>query len=243
MTDYRRPRNSGEKVARRLARYRVAIALVDRDEASPQLRRAVELLREGRNGIQIGKEMGIARSTAYQLLNDPHGVASQARKAKAQRPCVDCGKPCNMDGRTTEPAERCLVCSKAKQVAEARWKPAAILEAIRRWAATYGAPPQGKRLELGECRGVPRVPAWRVALLEHRSQRLRVLQRCRKGRRVQALHGARGPAPQATDQRAVGRHGCPMRGARRRQSIGHPRANQGRGQASLGTSQKPRHER
>lgn len=76
--------------------------------------RAVEAARlkaEGLNGIQIAERMGVSRSYAYDLLNDPAGDRDRARKASYRGECIDCGAAttgCN--GRDRAP-DRCLSCT------------------------------------------------------------------------------------------------------------------------------------
>ena len=138
---YRRSRDEAEKVERRLARYPEALVLVEQGRAPALTKSAVELLKSGHHGLEIASKLGVSRSRVYESLNDPTGEKSRARKAKAQRPCVDCGEPCNMDGSRSEPSERCHRCACAKQSAGAKWKPDTVLEAIRRWASEHGSPP------------------------------------------------------------------------------------------------------
>jgi hypothetical protein len=137
----RRSLSDAEKLERRLLRYADTLALVEAGEAPEQTRVAVDLLREGLIGEQIAERMGISRSRVYELLNDPLGTKTAARKARGQRRCLDCGTPCNTNGRVSEPAVRCKACARARQSADAKWQAPQIIEAIQRWAAEHGGVP------------------------------------------------------------------------------------------------------
>lgn len=137
MSTYQRPRTEAEKVERRLARYPEALALVEAGQASDLTKRVVELVRAGHNGLAIASKLGVSKSRVYESLNDPTGEKSRARKAKAQRPCVDCGEPCNTDGSRSEPSERCHRCACAKQSADAKWKPDTVPPMASEWGDSF----------------------------------------------------------------------------------------------------------
>lgn len=71
---------------------------------------AARLKAEGLNGIQVAARMGVSRSYAYELLDDPEGTKVRTRKASYSGICVDCGAPtCGNDGRSKAP-KRCAAC-------------------------------------------------------------------------------------------------------------------------------------
>lgn len=106
-------------------------------------RRAAELHAQGLNGIQIAAAMGVSRAYAYELLNDPKGEGSRARKDRYRQPCVDCGamtSGCN--GLRDTP--RCVTCANRKNGrGKTVWTREKIIAAIREWAAEHGEPPAG----------------------------------------------------------------------------------------------------
>ncbi len=91
------------------------------------------------NECQIVERLGVSRSYAYELLNDPDGSRARERKARYAGRCVDCGKPTNNSGSV--PPERCRQCRVAFVKANKRWTREAIILAIQSWAALYGTPP------------------------------------------------------------------------------------------------------
>ncbi len=72
---------------------------------------AARLLDEGLNGVQIAKRLGISRSYAYALINDPTGDGDRKRKERYGRPCIEgCGRfTSGSDGRANAPL-RCIQC-------------------------------------------------------------------------------------------------------------------------------------
>jgi hypothetical protein len=125
-------------------------------------RRAALLREQGLSGLQIARELGISRSYAYELLDDPDGLKVKARKERYAQPCVDCRAPTSGSEGRREDA-RCQSCAAAKSGREKRlWTRELIIARIREWAALHGEPP-----------AVPdwNPPAARLAHDEARAQR------------------------------------------------------------------------
>lgn len=130
-----------EKLERR---YPQAMRLIAESRAPVQTLEAAQLMAGGFVFREIGEEMGISVSRAQELLRDPLLEIAARRKARGLRPCVDCGAPCNTGGSITEPSKRCGACNHARNEAEAKWKPEAVLDAIRRWVDSHGEPPYAR---------------------------------------------------------------------------------------------------
>lgn len=128
--------SDGEKLKRRLARYSEAIRLVDEGKARPQVVEAVELLRQGLNGSEIAKRLGIARSTAFQRLGDPTDEKNHNRKLAHYGTCKGCGAPTAYD--VGKPSDHCRECAPD---AYSFWSREVIIEAIREYHDRYGRPP------------------------------------------------------------------------------------------------------
>lgn len=130
-------------------RYPQAMALIAEGKASAQTLEAAQLMAGGLVFREIGVEMGISTSRAQELLRDPLLENAARRKARGLRPCADCGRPCNTDGRVTEVSERCARCAREKASAEAKWLPENIIAAMRLWADTHGGPPKAQDWHAG----------------------------------------------------------------------------------------------
>ena len=52
---------------------------------------AVSLRERGWTGAEIARSMGISRSYASSLYNDPSGEADRKRKDSYRKPCPECG--------------------------------------------------------------------------------------------------------------------------------------------------------
>lgn len=68
--------------------------------------------RDGLTGFQIAKRMGLSKSYAYELLEDPSGEESRARKIRlaAKRACGSCGGSINLSSRRW-----CLECQRSER--------------------------------------------------------------------------------------------------------------------------------
>jgi hypothetical protein len=85
---------------------------------------------------EIGERMGVARQTVSDVLNDPTGERSRARKDRYRTPCVDCGEMTNPNGRRT--SERCGPCAHLHSRAiTRRW----IFDSFAEWHRLFGVPP------------------------------------------------------------------------------------------------------
>jgi predicted transcriptional regulator len=75
--------------------------------------RAAELHAEGLNGLQIAKALQISKTYAYELLSDPTGELTRARKERYCGTCEECGARTSYtnDGSTSE---RCAECHDAR---------------------------------------------------------------------------------------------------------------------------------
>ena len=110
--------------------------------------RASELRAQGLSYKAIARELGLPPTTVFSWLNPVYAerarMMSRAAKARRTGTCVDCGAPTRYAGHggAVAVAARCPACS-SRRTGEARrvWTPAAIADAIRWWAAEFGAPP------------------------------------------------------------------------------------------------------
>lgn len=106
---------------------------------------AARLRQEGLTGIQVAERLGISRSYAYSLLNDPDGSGDRERKRRYDLVCTDCGA--RVDGTTpgkmkNRDEPRCAACAAVKRGAEMMiWTEQRVISAIRQWAAEQGEPP------------------------------------------------------------------------------------------------------
>ena len=100
---------------------------------------AATLKAQGLNGLQIAERMGISRSYAYSLLNDPDGSGERQRKTKYDGVCKDCGGRTVGDGGL--PPERCAPCSIEYQRSSAKWTKETIIAAIHEWVRLAGRAP------------------------------------------------------------------------------------------------------
>lgn len=106
-----------------------------------RIKRATELWADGWTGVQIAKELGVAKSTAYELLNDPDLSKSRARKDRYATDCIDCGARTNGSSGFRRQAVRCSECHLRKQHEDAYWTRERIIQAIREWTEHFGGPP------------------------------------------------------------------------------------------------------
>lgn len=95
----------------------------------------------GFNAREMAEALGISRSYAAELRDDPTGLKSKQRKQRYASRCVDCGAPTSgSEGRKSTP--RCGSCAARRSgLAATVWTPALIIERIQEWAAIYGEPP------------------------------------------------------------------------------------------------------
>lgn len=149
----RRPKTQAEWTEARRKRWAQAFGMVERGDASDGVAMCVNLVAQGMDITDIADSTGFARSTVAQLLKDPTGEKARTRKLRQARQCVDCGGVCNTDGRTTEVAERCKGCARRHKQENAKWQPEKIVEAIKRWADTYGDAPAATDWNVGMCHG------------------------------------------------------------------------------------------
>lgn len=99
---------------------------------------AARLRAQGLNGLQIARRMGVSRSYAYELLNDPDGFKVRERKDSYRGECEDCGAP--TDGSNGRAAPRfCQTCRNEREHARASER---IISELQRWQQLYGRPPQ-----------------------------------------------------------------------------------------------------
>lgn len=106
--------------------------------------KAAALREEGLTQAEIAERLGISRSYAASLLNDPDGSGDRARKTKYDGECVDCGS------RTTAaPAQRCAPCA---ALHSRLWTEERIIEALREFARRYDRPPSASDLNPGTAR-------------------------------------------------------------------------------------------
>lgn len=121
----------------RLARYPEAMDLLERGEADERLETALAMVGAGLRGVDIAAELGVARSTIYQNLNDPLDIKAQVRKAKTVGTCVDCAGPTFNSGSPTLP-KRCRDCARINATHRGAVR---VIEAIHDWVRRYGRQP------------------------------------------------------------------------------------------------------
>lgn len=101
---------------------------------------ALALREHGLLPREIGDELGISRSYAAELLDDPAGDKVRARKNGYRRPCPDCGAL--MNGSNGRQAPRlCADCTSAVQHEERHWTKQRVIAAIQLWNELHGRPP------------------------------------------------------------------------------------------------------
>lgn len=148
-------------------RYPKALELVSSGEASPQLRRAVELCREGLVLREIAEELGVSVSRAGSLLADPLEHKARARKRRVYGHCADCG--CRVyDGGAVPNQRRCQECERRHKRETARER---IISAMRDWESRYGSPPAANDWNLGQLRDLQkRFHSETIAIAEARHE-------------------------------------------------------------------------
>ncbi len=137
-----------EKLAKRLVRYKDAIALVDSGEASGTTQRAVELLRKGVVPIDMPPILGVSRARVYSVLADPMDVRARLRKRKRHGNCLDCGRPTYNGG--SEPPVRC---AEHAALASRKWSKERLVECAQEYARRYGRPPTAMDWNIPMARG------------------------------------------------------------------------------------------
>lgn len=103
--------------------------------------RAEELRRDGLTAREIGETLGISRSYAAELLDDPDGEKGRARKDSYRQPCPHCGEPMTGSYGIAGAPERCAACAAKKQHDEAYWDEARIIATFQEFHRRYGRPP------------------------------------------------------------------------------------------------------
>jgi hypothetical protein len=178
---------------------------VTRDEKIARVR---ALREEGYHWEEIGRIVGLARSTVHALYADPTGDKARERKRRYERPCVDCGKTINPNG-FREDTIRCQTCQGAYgRALTRRW----IIDSVAEWVSRFGAPPAATDWNPAQSRS--RGMEWKVRRLE------------RTGRpwpsvtTVQETFGSwdgmlreLGHRPLDPSEYAMGRHGVALRDA------------------------------
>jgi DNA-binding CsgD family transcriptional regulator len=110
---------------------------------------AARLRAQGLNGVEVAERMGISKSYAYGLLNDPDGSGDRERKSRYDLQCVECGGRVNgtTPGRMIGRDPVCLRCSPHHN---AIWTREAIILAIQEWADEHGGiPPSANQCRAG----------------------------------------------------------------------------------------------
>lgn len=143
--DARRPALAAEKVAieQEAPRYNVyGAGRVSRDRGrAAKVAKAQALRAQGMMLREIAAEMGSSTSTVHEWITDPDLAKAKQRKVGYRGTCEDCGRPTDGgNGRDNAP-KRCFTCASAHRTSKMVWPRAAVLEAIRAWAAEHGEPP------------------------------------------------------------------------------------------------------
>jgi hypothetical protein len=102
----------------------------------------IKQLREG-EGLafaEIAARLGLAVSTVYGYYSDPTGERERARRERYRRPCKnpDCG---NLTSGADGPGAPPRYCPRCAALTRRRWTEEKVLEAIREWHRSTGAPP------------------------------------------------------------------------------------------------------
>lgn len=91
---------------------------------------------------EIAERLGISRSYAASLINDPDGSADRDRRESYRDPCPKCGNlMTGSEGRGEHRPKQCEVCAAKEARAKKRWTREAIIEAIKLFAERNGRPP------------------------------------------------------------------------------------------------------
>jgi DNA-binding CsgD family transcriptional regulator len=73
---------------------------------------AADLRAQGLSGLRIAAQLGISRSYAYELINDPAGEQGRQRKERYGGICTECGARTSYV--TGGPATKCLECTQSR---------------------------------------------------------------------------------------------------------------------------------
>jgi len=103
--------------------------------------RVRDLRDEGLLQREIAEQLRLSRSYTQELLEDPDGAKTRARKDSYQGTCVVCGGPTSGSGGRQVVPERCADCAAAENHARKTWTEETVIDAIRRFAAIHGRPP------------------------------------------------------------------------------------------------------
>jgi hypothetical protein len=122
-----------EKLAERVAK------LPPESDYPPRELKARRMWVGGYTHAEIGKELGVSRSRAAEMVTDPKRLAATARKAEYGTPCVDCGKRTNPGGKVG--AARCADCNATHLHETRHWTPENVIAELRAWAQDLGRPP------------------------------------------------------------------------------------------------------
>jgi len=92
------------------------------------------------------ERIGISHTYYYDVLNDPDGSATRARKDSYRRPCPGYDGPCGrlMDGANgfgPKAPRLCAACANKRNHAEKTWTRETVIAAIQRFAKEHGRPP------------------------------------------------------------------------------------------------------
>jgi DNA-binding CsgD family transcriptional regulator len=102
---------------------------------------AADLRAQGLSGLRIAAQLGISKSYAYELINDPSGEKNRKRKDRYRGICVDCGAPTTWWSRIG-PAKRCRICSPVYlHETYGIWSRERVIMAVQAWADEHGGIP------------------------------------------------------------------------------------------------------
>lgn len=103
---------------------------------------AAELRKTGMLQREIADVMGISRTYAAELLNDPDGAAGRARKDSYRGTCLGCGaRTDGSNGKNAAPTH-CIACHWRLGLDQRkRWGRDEVIAAIQKWHDLYGATP------------------------------------------------------------------------------------------------------
>lgn len=120
-----------------------------------RVRQAQELRALGFSRNRIAEKLGVSFGTVCAYFSDPDlsGQATRRRRYAAEHPCQSCGRPTDGSRGHKRSARFCADCAAE---AKRHWTREAVTDAIRRYAAAQGRPPNARDWDRADpARGYP----------------------------------------------------------------------------------------
>lgn len=105
---------------------------------------AAEVARLRADGLlcrEVAELLGISRSYAAALSNDPDGAKDRARKASYRGTCSRCGNPTDGSNGAAKAPDRCAKCAAVERHEAQYWTADRVVNVIQRFAVLHGRPP------------------------------------------------------------------------------------------------------